>query len=178
MQSSNENSFVRVESLRGAADEVGVAEKPRDDLHLLGAGAARGDPVVAGPAARVVVGALGQQGWHCTLSLQDHVQVTLGSAPTHTLHLDVTTYYLLYYTVQTTHLSPFPWPLNTNGPKLTERLHEVILSDVPGHASQEHLVGVHRETVLTVPRCRQLSRPGAGRLVHAGSVAVTLSGAL
>ena len=73
MKGSDEDGLIGVEPLRGAADEVRVAEEPGDDLDLLGAGPPGGEPVVPGPSTRVVQGALGEEGRHSTLSFQDNV---------------------------------------------------------------------------------------------------------
>ena len=98
-----------------------------------------------------MVGALGEEGGHRVLPLEDEVDISLGN-----------------------------WagpscarPLHLDGAKVLEGVDETLLCDVPGDATQEYLGAV--DLVLALPG-RELPRPGAGRSEQTGGIAVELGG--
>jgi len=154
VQGSNKDRLLRVQPLTGTPHIVAVRQHPGDDLHLLAPHPPAGDPVVPRASTGVeVVSALGEQGSHSVLRVQDDVEISLGRRGRTSL----------------------AWPLDPDASEGFEGVDKTLLSDVPGDAAKEDLAAV--EWVLVLPG-RELARPGAGGIVQTGGIAVQLGGSV
>merc|ERR1719427_291789 len=121
VQSSHENSLLRVQTWGWASDVVAISQDPGNNLDLLGPHPPARDLEVVTVAGVVVLGALGQEVRDVALLLEHEVEISSrwrGVVAS--------------------------WPLNPDFSKLGESLYQSLLRNVPGNSAEEYLGRVGR----------------------------------